>query len=105
MNTMITCLKMSDYNEKQCAPEVTSFLACFEKFNVIELYKFYCWKSINCLIIILKVDTKVALDKMNAGVVETDKPQRKYPRKFVLKMLDQYKNPRKLDNGPDMPTW
>ena len=42
---------------------------------------------------------------MNAGVVETDKPQRKYPRKFVLKMLDQYKNPRKLDNGPDMPTW
>lgn len=82
MNNMINCLMLSDYNEAHCAPEVTSFLACFNKFNV---------------------DTKSALERADAGIVDTDKNIRKFPRKFVLKMLDQYKHPRKVDNGPAMP--
>ncbi len=34
MNNMINCLKLSDYNEANCASEVTLFLDCFKQFNV-----------------------------------------------------------------------
>jgi len=34
MDSMINCLKLSDYNETHCATEVQNFLACFKKFNV-----------------------------------------------------------------------
>jgi hypothetical protein len=43
------------------------------------------------------------MERANAGIVDTDTEQRKYPRKFVLKMLDKYKHPTKVDNGPSMP--
>lgn len=42
--------------------------------------------------------------RAKAGIVDTDDRNiKKYPRKFVLKMLDNFKHPRKVDNGPEIP--
>jgi len=47
MNVMINCLKLHDYNEKQCGSEVGEFLNCFQNYNVKLL--FICWIVIEIL--------------------------------------------------------
>jgi hypothetical protein len=51
------------------------------------------------------VDTAEAMERAKAGIVDTEASVRKYPRKFVLNMLEQYKNPRRVDNGPELAKW
>ncbi len=42
MNLMINCLKLNDYNESQCGNEISSFLACYNQYNV----RFYAFLNI-----------------------------------------------------------
>lgn len=43
------------------------------------------------------------MEEAKKGIYKITENQSKYPIKFMQKMLAQYKTPRKVDNGPDIP--
>ncbi len=43
------------------------------------------------------------MDEAKKGIVKITEGQTRYPVKFVNKLLSDYKTPRKVDNGPDIP--
>ena len=104
MNTMINCLKQSDYNEEACANEVTAFLNCVKDFQVsldssspssssLWLSLFFLWQK----------GTLEAKEKAKAGIFTNEDGVNRYPKAFIDKMLKMYKTPRKVDDGPEVP--
>jgi len=43
------------------------------------------------------------MDQAKKGIFNIEKSQSRYPVKFVQNLLNQYKTPRKVDNGPPLP--
>ncbi|CAF0836267.1 unnamed protein product [Brachionus calyciflorus] len=48
-------------------------------------------------------DVKVADEQAKKGIFKVEENQSKFPIKFMQKVLKEYKTPRKVDNGPDLP--
>ena len=67
----------------------------FKKFN----FKF------KLKIVILQESAKLAEEQLKKGIFKIDEKQSKFPVKFMQKMLKDYKTPRKVDNGPDLPPY
>ena len=47
---------------------------------------------------------KEAVEQTKKGIFKIEEGQDRYPKAFVLKMLKQYKTPRKLDNSHEVPS-
>jgi hypothetical protein len=43
------------------------------------------------------------MEQAKKGIYNIDPNQNKFPVKFMQKLVQQYKTPRKVDNGPDIP--
>jgi len=42
-------------------------------------------------------------EEARKGIYSFDDNQSRYPIKFMQKMIQQFKIPKKIDNGPDVP--
>ena len=51
----------------------------------------------------LKNDCKTVAELNRKGIYKVDPNQIRYPIKFMQRLLSQFKTPRKVDNGPDIP--
>ena len=44
-----------------------------------------------------------SIELTKKGIYNIEEGQERFPKPFVLKMLQQFKTPRKLDNSHDLP--
>ena len=43
------------------------------------------------------------MEELRSGNYNFEEDQKRYPARFLQKMFNQFKQPRKVDNGPPMP--
>jgi len=59
--------------------------------------------ALNVFVLLLKKTSKEVFEKNRSGDYTIVEGQTNFPVNFMKKMLAQYKTPRKIDDGPELP--
>jgi hypothetical protein len=64
----------------------------------MSIFKIKLSESLN-----LKNDCKAAIEMTRKGIYKVDPNQSKFPIKFMQRLMQQFKTPTNVDNGPPIP--